>query len=85
MPTSLDWVCLEDERGRVLIDGLLEPGFRSQTLVARRFRIFFGNGSAKLRINGRLTSIAATPDPIAYSVTQRGTAELPPGTSAPCA
>lgn len=85
-PIQPVWVCLADKRGRALIDGqTLAPGVAARTYVGSAFRIFLGNGSVRLRINGRLTGVAGTPSPIAYSVTRRGPVELPAGTKSPCA
>jgi hypothetical protein len=80
------WVCLEDQRGRVLVNGqILDPGVVSDSFVAPAFRIFLGNASVRLRINGQLRSVPSSPDPVAYSVTQRGVVALPAGGTVPCA
>ena len=85
VPTARVWVCLEDERGRLLINGqIFDPGVVSDSFVAPSFRIFLGNASIRLRINGKLRSVPSSPDPVAYSLTPRGILALPAGAKVPC-
>jgi SAM-dependent methyltransferase len=86
VPTAPVWVCLVAQNGPVLINGqLLDPGAVSSSFVAPAFRIFLGNGSVRLRINGRVHSVPSSSEPPAYSVTQHGVVALPAGTTRPCA
>jgi hypothetical protein len=80
------WACLQDQRGRLLINGQILPaGAVSQQFVSPAFRIFLGNGSVRLRINGRVQSIPPSSNPVAYGVSQRGVAVLQAATVEPCA
>ena len=84
--TARVWVCLEDERGRVLINGhIFDPGVASDSFVAPSFRIFLGNAAIRFRINGQLRSVPSSPDPVAYSLTRRGILALPTHAKVPCA
>jgi HEAT repeat protein len=85
VPTARVWVCLVAQQGRALVKGILDPGVVSSSFVAPAFRIFLGNGSVRLRINGQLHSVPSSSDPVAYSVTQRGVLALLSGATAPCA
>jgi hypothetical protein len=79
------WICLQDQRGRLPINGqILRAGAVSQQFVSPAFRIFLGDGSVRLRINGRVQSIPPSPNPVAYGVSHRGVAVLPAGTREPC-
>ncbi len=85
VPTARVWVCLEDERGRVLINGqIFGPGVVTESFVAPSFRIFLGNASIRFRINRQLRSIPSSPDPVAYSLTRRGILALPTSAKVPC-
>jgi len=79
------WVCLQDQRGRLPINGqILRTGTVTQQFVSPAFRIFLGNGSVRLRINGRVHNIPPSPNPVAYGVSQRRVAVLPSRTREPC-
>ena len=83
--TARVWICLEDERGRLLINGqIFDPGVVSDSFVAPSFRIFLGNASIRFRINGQLRSVPSSPDPVAYSLTRRGILALPAHAKVPC-
>ncbi len=85
VPTARVWACIVDQRGRVLTDGILDPRLVDRSFVATAFRIFTGNGSFSLRINGKLHRVPPSSDPVAYSVTRRGAVVLPAGSAGPCA
>jgi cytoskeletal protein RodZ len=75
--TSEVYVCLEGDRGRLLIDGrTLLPGDSTRTFRARRFRVTLGNGEVNMRVNGRVMDV---PDesPIAFEITPRGRRQIP--------
>ena len=79
------WICLQNQRGQLPINGQILPaGAVSPQLVSPAFRIFLGNGSVRLRVDGRVQSIPASSNPVAYSVSQRGVAVLQPATVEPC-
>lgn len=79
------WICLQNQRGQLPINGQILPaGAVSPQFVSPAFRIFLGNGSVRLRVDGRVQSIPASSNPVAYSVSQRGVAVLQPATVEPC-
>ncbi|HYB30135.1 MAG TPA: hypothetical protein VEF89_26245 [Solirubrobacteraceae bacterium] len=79
------WICLQNQRGQLPIDGQILPaGAVSPQFVSPAFRIFLGNGSVRLRVDGRVQSIPASSNPVAYSVSQHGVAVLQPATVEPC-
>ena len=79
------WICLQNQRGQLPINGQILPaGAVSSQFVSPAFRIFLGNGSVRLRVDGRVQSIPASSNPVAYSVSQRGVAVLRPATVEPC-
>ena len=62
-------VCLK-AGDRTLVNGqTLEAGQRTPTFRSRRFRLTLGNNSARLRINGRTRSVAASSQPIGLEIT----------------
>jgi hypothetical protein len=80
------WACLQDQRGRLLINGQILPaGTVSQQFVSPAFRIFLGSGAVRLRIDGRVQSIPPSSNLPAFGVSKRGVAVLKAGTVAPCA
>jgi hypothetical protein len=79
------WICVQNQRGQLPINGQILPaGAVSPQFVSPAFRIFLGNGSVRLRVDGRVQSVPATSNPVAYSVSQRGVAVLRPATVEPC-
>ncbi len=85
MTTDRVWVCLADQRGRVLVNGqILAPNVASGPFAASAFRVFLGNASVKLRINGKLHSLPPGPSPGAYRVAPHGVSLLAAGTALPC-
>jgi cytoskeleton protein RodZ len=69
VPEGTVYACVLDARGeRVLVD-TLGPGDATRTLRSRRFQVLLGNGSVRLRINGRLRDVPASADAIAYEIT----------------
>jgi cytoskeleton protein RodZ len=78
IPTAAVSVCLVDARGRVLIGNqILQPGQNSQTFRSRRFRLVLGNNGVRLRINGNDRSVPPSGEPIGYTITRNGRADLP--------
>ncbi len=79
------WICLQDQRGQLPINGQILPaGAVSQQFVSPAFRIFLGNGSVRLRIDGRVHHIPPSSSPAAYRVSQRGVTVLQAATVEPC-
>jgi hypothetical protein len=80
------WACLQDQRGRLLINGQILPaGTVSQQFVSPAFRIFLGSGAVRLRIDGRVQSLPPSSNLPAFGVSKRGVAVLKAGTVAACA
>ncbi|HEX2087277.1 MAG TPA: helix-turn-helix domain-containing protein [Solirubrobacteraceae bacterium] len=71
-PTANVWVCLENGGGDRLIPGTeILPG-TTRTFTARRFRITLGNGSVRLRVDGRLFQPPQSAEPQGYEFTRDG-------------
>ena len=71
-PTAAVWVCLENGGGDRLIPGtVIEPG-PTRTFNAKRFRITLGNGSVRLRVNGKAFQPPQSAEPLGYAFTPDG-------------
>jgi cytoskeleton protein RodZ len=69
VPTGTVNVCLVDARGRALIDNRdLFSGQRSRRYRGRRFAISFGNGQARMRVNGRSIDVPDRSTPVGYEL-----------------
>ena len=63
------YVCLEDARGRPVIDkATFQAGRRTRTFRGRRFRVTFGTANARMRVNGRTYRVASSRDPVGYDL-----------------
>jgi cytoskeleton protein RodZ len=63
------YVCLEDARGRPVVDKeTLAAGDRTRTFRSRRFRVTFGTANARMRVNGRTYAVAESRDPVGYEL-----------------
>jgi len=72
-PTAPVYVCLDAAGGRRIINGqILTPTSPSPAYRARSFRITLGNGSVRLRVDGRLIPVPATAAGIGYELTPAG-------------
>jgi cytoskeleton protein RodZ len=79
------WVCLVDERGRPLIEGVTLPADEEQgPFRGRGFEIGLGNGQVELEANGRRVPIPARAEPLGYRVNPEGTRELTPSERPSC-
>jgi cytoskeleton protein RodZ len=77
VPTGTVYVCLVDARGRRLLDGAtLGEGQRRGPFRGRRFRVTFGNGAARMRINGQAVNVPDRSDPVGYELTPGKRREL---------
>jgi cytoskeletal protein RodZ len=86
VPTGDVWVCLVDSSGDRLLDGqVLASGSPSSTYTSKRFKMTFGNGEVRLKVNGRTTEVPASADPVGYQVDLDGRDELPLAESPSCA
>ena len=69
IPTGPVYVCLEDARGRPVIDkATLSAGHATRTFRGRRFRVTFGTSNARMRVDGRTYRVAASRDPVGYDL-----------------
>jgi cytoskeleton protein RodZ len=63
------YVCLVNASGEQVIDEqTLETGTRTEVFRSRSFRTNFGNDNVEMIVNGKTYRVAASPDPIGYSV-----------------
>ena len=73
LPDGLVNICLVDARGRRLLDSVdLESGQSTRTFRSKRFRVAFGNGQIRMRVNGTVYPVPDRPDPIGYEITASG-------------
>jgi cytoskeleton protein RodZ len=67
--TGQVYVCLEDARGRPVIDkATFRAGRRTRTFRSRRFRVTFGTANARMRVNGRSYRVATSQEPVGYEL-----------------
>jgi cytoskeleton protein RodZ len=65
--TGTVYVCMEDARGRTVIDKrTLAAGETTRTYRSKRFRVTFGTAAARMRVNGRDYRVATSKDPVGY-------------------
>ncbi|HEX8208210.1 MAG TPA: helix-turn-helix domain-containing protein [Solirubrobacteraceae bacterium] len=84
-PTADVWVCLENGGGERLIPGtIISPG-PPRTFTAKRFRLTLGNGSVRLRVNGKAFRPPQSADAQGYEFTRTGRRELDPEDRPDCA
>jgi hypothetical protein len=63
------WVCLLDENGEALVDGIVLPsGAEEGPYRSGSFTVSFGNGEVEMRIDGRETDIPESSSPLGYDV-----------------
>ena len=69
LATGQVYVCMEDARGRAVIDKrTLEAGQRTRTYRSRSFKVTFGTAAARIRQNGKNYKVAESRDPVGYSL-----------------
>ena len=69
LATGQVYVCMEDARGRAVVDKrTLEAGQRTRTYRSRSFKVTFGTAAARIRQNGKTYRIAESRDPVGYSL-----------------
>jgi cytoskeletal protein RodZ len=67
--TGQVYVCMEDSRGRAIVDKeTLEAGQRTRTFRGRRFKVTFGTAAARIRQNGKDYRVAVSKDPVGYAL-----------------
>jgi len=79
------WVCLVDERGRALVDGVtLVPGERQGPFRAPAFKLTLGNGEVGLEVDGRTVQVPQLAEPLGYQITPQAVRELDPAARPTC-
>jgi len=67
--TGTVYVCMEDARGRAVIDKrTLEAGQSAGPYRSKRFRITFGTSAARMRVGGKSYGVATSKDPVGYEI-----------------
>jgi cytoskeletal protein RodZ len=67
--TGQVYVCMEDARGRPVVDKrTLEAGQKTRTYRSRSFKVTFGTAAARIRQNGKDYRVAVSKDPVGYSL-----------------
>jgi cytoskeleton protein RodZ len=82
---ALVWVCLVDERGRPVINGL--NLVRDQTVGpydGKAFEVAFGNGKLDLTVNGQPVDVPPIAAPFGYRITPDGATRLTPADRPTC-
>jgi cytoskeleton protein RodZ len=67
--TGTVYVCMEDARGRTVIDKrTLESGQSAGPYRSKRFRVTFGTSAARMRVGGKTYGVATSKDPVGYEI-----------------
>ncbi len=67
--TGQVYVCMEDSRGRAVVDKqTLDQGESTRTFTGRRFKVTFGTAAARMRVNGKSYGVATSQDPVGYEL-----------------
>ncbi len=82
VPQDPTYVCLDDGRGKIVFEGILQE---ARTFRGKRLRINLGKTSAKLRVNGRRVPIEPGSQPVGFAFTPRGGRKDLPAGQRPCA
>jgi cytoskeletal protein RodZ len=83
--TGAVWVCLVDDQGNPVIEGVtLSPGEEQGPFRARAFEMTFGNGQVEMEANGDRVPIPAAAEPLGYRITPEKTSELPEASRPTC-
>jgi cytoskeleton protein RodZ len=83
-PTAAVYVCLINAEGHKLIPGLeLQPGKGTPTYHSKRFEIRLGNSSVTMYVDGRARTVAASSQPVGYSLTKANGRQLLPASRLP--
>jgi hypothetical protein len=82
---KLVWVCLVDQLGRPVINGLnLVADQTIGPYGGKGFDVAFGNGSIDLTVNGRQVDVPTIAAPLGYRITPDGVVRLPPSDEPTC-
>ena len=82
---ALVWVCLVDQHGRPVINGL--NLVRDQTVGpydGKAFDMTFGNGKIELTVNGQTVNVPPIAAPLGYRITPDGATRLDPSDGPTC-
>ena len=82
---ALVWVCLVDQRGRPVINGV--SLVRDQTVGpydGKAFDVTFGNGKVDLTVNGEPVDVPNIAEPFGYRITPDGATRLAPSDQPTC-
>jgi cytoskeletal protein RodZ len=67
--TGTVYVCMEDARGRAVINKrTLEGGQSAGPYRSKRFRVTFGTSAARIRVGGKSYGVATSKDPVGYEI-----------------
>jgi helix-turn-helix protein len=84
-PTGTIWVCLVDDRGRALVNGLtLATGAARGPFRARVFKGTFGNGEIQMEVDGKSVKVPQVAEPLGYRITRQGVRQLDPADRPTC-
>ena len=85
-PIGTVWVCLVDDRGRALINGLtLAAGEARGPFTAGAFKVTFGNGAVQMDVDGKPVKVPQVAEPLGYQITTQGVRQLDPAARPTCA
>ncbi|HVE68442.1 MAG TPA: helix-turn-helix domain-containing protein [Solirubrobacteraceae bacterium] len=76
IPTGEVYVCLRNSAGRLLVNTTLTPDNGPESFRGRRFRLTVGNSNLRMRVNGRVLSVAPNAGATTYELTPRGRRRL---------
>jgi cytoskeleton protein RodZ len=83
--TGTVWVCLVDEEGTALVEGVTLPAGEEQgPFRGDGFELALGNGLVELEANGNPVTIEAASEPQGFRVTADGAVELAPAQRPTC-
>jgi cytoskeletal protein RodZ len=69
VPTGSVYVCLEDARGRAVINKeTLTAGQSTRLFRSKRFRVTFGTAAARMRVGGKSYGVATSQNPVGYEL-----------------
>ena len=78
-PTAPVWVCLVDQRGKPLVEGVtLAAGEDEGPFEAREMKLTLGNAEIDVRLNGEPMRVPPSAEPLGYHLTPDGARPLAP-------
>jgi cytoskeleton protein RodZ len=85
-PIGTVWVCLVDDRGRALVNGLtLATGEARGPFRAGGFKVTFGNGEVRMEVDGKPVKVPQLAEPLGYEITTQGVRQLDAAARPTCA